>query len=105
MPLNSARLSPVRTRRHDRERLGENPTQYVARTQAASRQAKNSVEFPTRLMHFERQLFNQVVILVVANVQVLTVFCQHASLQNLFKRTVIEQRMGYASKSCDPGQG
>ena len=40
-------------------------------------QTQDGVELPARLMDFDRQLFDLVVILVVRDVEVFTVFGQH----------------------------
>ncbi|MPM62791.1 hypothetical protein SDC9_109669 [bioreactor metagenome] len=77
MPLDRAGFRAVRAGGHDGQRLVENTAQHVAGTQATACQAQDGVEFPARLMHLERQFFNEVVVLVVTDVEMLAVFCQH----------------------------
>ncbi len=57
--------------------LSKNAAQDIAGAQATPGQAQNGVEFPARLVNFQRQLFNQAVVIVVAYVQVFAVFRQH----------------------------
>ena len=56
------------------ERLVEDAREHVAGPHAAARQAQDGVELPTGLVHPDRELLDQVVVLVVAHVQVLAVF-------------------------------
>ena len=79
--LNSACIGTVRTGGHDGQWLVENAAQDVARTQAPTREAQDGVELPARQMDLERELFDQVVVLVIGHVQVLAVFCQHGLLR------------------------
>jgi hypothetical protein len=67
----------------------------VARAHAAARQAQDGVEAPARLVHLDRELFDQVVVFVVAHVQVLAVFGQHAgnsSIDSWLRRCNAGQR-------------
>ena len=78
MALHSARISTVRAGGHDGQWLVEDARQNITRTHAAPCQTQNGVELPPRLMDLDGQLFNQVVVFVVAYVQVFAVFSQHA---------------------------
>jgi hypothetical protein len=69
--------------------------EHVARAHAAARQAQDGVEAPARLVHLDRELFDQVVVFVVAHVQVLAVFGQHAgnsSIDSWLRRCNAGQR-------------
>ena len=57
----------------------ENAREDVAGAHAAARQAKEGVELPARLVNPDRELLDQVVVLVVADVQMLAVFSQHGA--------------------------
>src|SRR6218665_5659 len=78
MPSDCAGLSPVGTGGHDGQWLFGDKAEQVAGGKGAGGKAQNGVELPPRLVHFERQLFDQAVVLVVADIQVSPVFGQHA---------------------------
>ena len=67
----------VRAGGHDGQRFVKNARQDITRTHAAASQTQNSVELPARLVNFDGEFFNQIVVLVIAHVQVFAVFCQH----------------------------
>src|SRR2546427_7453205 len=79
---------------------------HVTGTQAATGQAENGVEFPAGLVHFDRELFDQSVVFVVAHIQVLTVFRQHGmapgSILGFSRQWFTGRRRGFASGWCDP---
>src|SRR6218665_997027 len=89
MPSDCAGLSPVGTGGHDGQWLVENTAGHVAPGQDAPRHTQKTYELPPRLVHFERQLFDQAVVLVVADIQVSPVFGQHARAPEGISASVI----------------
>ena len=82
LTLFGTRLSTVRARGHDGQRLIKNARQNIARPQAPAGQTQNGVELPTRAVHLQGELFNQVVVFHIAHIKVLAVFGQHVGAPN-----------------------
>jgi hypothetical protein len=77
MALDGTFAGAIRAGAHDSQRFVEDAGEDVSGAHATACEAQDGVELPAALMNFERELFNEVVILVVADVEVFAVFCEH----------------------------
>src|SRR5690606_35529304 len=75
-------LSTVGAGGHDGQGLVKNTAQDVARTHTAASQTQDGVKLPARLVNLDGQFFNQAMVLVVADIQVLAVFSKHGFPQS-----------------------
>lgn len=75
--LHLARLGAVAAGGHDGQRHAEDAAEDVAGPHAAARQAQDGVKAPAREVDFEGELFDELVVFVVAHIQVFAVFGQH----------------------------